>query len=138
MKSIRFMYLFMFTVLVLFIGAIVHAQDVLTPLPDQDYLDFLMKSVGGIKGVKGLALVAVISQILMNTFRVQAVVNLMGGKLKPVVQWTLVALFNLIGAIVVLKDQGMGWAAIATHAQTLAAWQVFYHQGYKLYLERKV
>jgi formate/nitrite transporter FocA (FNT family) len=133
----RFSYLFLLTIFVLFIGAIVHAQDILTPLPNQDYLDFLLKSVGGIKGLKGLALVVIISQILMNTLRVQAVVNLMGGKLKPVVQWTLVTLFNLVGAIVVLKDQGLGWAAIATHAQTLAAWQVFYHQGYKLYLERK-
>jgi hypothetical protein len=131
MKLFTFLFVFCFMSLALF------AQSVLEPMPEQDYMSYILKTLSTAGQLKGLALVAVIVQLIMNSFRTNAVINLLGGKLKPSVQWTLVALLNLVGVIVVLKDQQISWPAIFVHANTLAAWQVFYHQGYKLYLEKK-
>ncbi len=118
----------------LFIGlfaGLVHAQVALPPggipyelpaPPTGEEIKAFIASIGGLKGLGALGIVAIIVQALMLLTKT-AFANILGKW-----QLTLVYLFTLGGGIFVLKTTGLDWMSVFLHSTTLAALQVFVNQ----------
>ena len=121
-------YLVLFTfILSLFVTALAFAQisaDPTQPVSDADFLTALFASFQSLKGMGGLAIAGVATQLLMYLFRTPLLAS--AGKWKL----TAVYLFSLASGAIALKLGGGTWASVALNTQVLAGMQVFLHQVY--------
>ena len=104
-------------------------------LPTMDSIQMILAVLSTGKMV-GLGLVAAIVQILMIGLRTELVVSKLG-KLKPSVRLAMVAGLSLVGGVISLVQSGTELIPALVHSTTLAAFQVFGHQIYTVYLEKK-
>lgn len=111
-------------------ATVVEEGEVVAP-PTGDEWAKLIESLGGLKGASTLAIIAFIVQLLMLLLRTQ--LGAFAGK------WRLVVVLGLtmVGGVIALKMQGMEWVAAILHSSTLAAAQVFGHQMFKQFYEKK-
>ena len=97
------------------------------------FFEFLLKSIGGFKGLKALGIVGLVSQIAMRALQTPLIGKWAG-------KWKLLSIYglSLIGGIVALMTAGKLtlWPALL-HSNTLAMAQVFGHQAYKQFLVKK-
>lgn len=101
----------------------------------ENYLQFLIQSLGGLKGASSLASIAIITQIIMQTLRLPFVQS----KLPPLMgkhKFTIIYLLSTITGILTLKIQGLGWLTSLIHSNTLAAYQILIHQAFKQFKEK--
>lgn len=105
------------------------AQDV-TNISVNEYFLLLMQSVGGSKGASGLAIAAVIVQIIMYSLRLEAIQSKIP-KLLGKHKFLLIYALSLVSGIMSLRLQGVDLMAALLHSNTLAAYQVLAHQAFK-------
>jgi len=101
------------------------------PLATEDFLKALMDSVGGMKGLGSMGLVALIIQLMMLFFRTKLAT--FAGKWKLMIVYGL----SMVGGILAMKVNGADWGAALVHANTLAAGQSWVHQLWKQFVEKK-
>ena len=106
--------------------------DLSQEVPVQDFLAFLIQSMGGMKGASTLAVVAIILQGALILFRT-SLLDKFSGKYKLLIVYAL----SLVGGIVALMTQGIDFNAALIHSNSLAAYQVFFHQVIKHVAEKK-
>lgn len=107
----------------------VFAQDL--PPPSLDEIGQLLGSLGGLKGASALVIVGVVVQALMLVLRIPAL------KIADKYKLVAVALLSLVGGVVMLLKDGVPLGAALVHSSVLAAVQVFLHQIYKQFIEKK-
>lgn len=103
--------------------------EVIAP-PTVDDLQLFLNSLGNVKGLGTLGVVAVLVQGLMIFLKTGL------GQLAGKYQLVLVLLLTLVGGVIALKSQGLGWGSVLIHSSTIAAVQVFLHQIYKQFVEK--
>jgi len=98
-----------------------------------EFFQFLIKSIGGTKGMKILGIVGVVSQIVMKALQTPLI-----GKWAGKWKYLSIYAFSLVGGVVGLMTVGelSFWPAML-HANTLAAFQSLGHQGYKQFVAKK-
>jgi len=106
------------------------ADELVIMPPTQDEIMALLASLGGLKGMGVLGIVAVVVQGLMLFFRTPLAD--FAGKWKL----TIVLGLSLVGGVVGLVATGMAWLPALLHSTTLAAAQVFIHQLVKQVTEK--
>ena len=103
-------------------------------LAGDEFLKYLIQSIGGIKGLKLLGIVGVVSQVIMRSMQTSFLGGLAG-------KWRLmvVYLMNLIGGTtaLMLGADAMSLPAALLHSNTLANVSVFGHQAYKQFVVKK-
>src|SRR3954466_424795 len=109
------------------VGAL--AQEIVPP----SGADFqaLFASLGGLAGMKALAIVAVVIQAMMLLVRSQA------GELLGKYRFLIVYAGSMILAPIALISSGVSVGAAFVHANTLAAIQVFLNQIFKQFIVKK-
>ena len=116
--------IFLFVVLLL--PVVVLAQTVADP--NQEFMEYLIKSLGGTKGMTTLGIIALVVQLLMKFLETSWFNKLVPLK---VLSWKLpaVSLLTIISGVLalVIRD-GMSWSAALLHSTTLSAGMVFAHQ----------
>lgn len=95
------------------------------------FLMELIKSLGGIKGASGLAIAALVTQLIMKAL--QTPLAAMMGKYRLLV----VALLSLVSGVLALMVSGVTLPMALLHSTTLTAVQVFVHQILKQFAEKK-
>lgn len=119
-----------FLVLIAAFGAsMAFGQDVPAPTPE-DWEKFLA-ALGGLSGLQGLGVAALVVQGLMLLLKSQL------GKYAGKYQLVVVMGLSLVSGSIALKMTGLDWASVLVHSSTLGAVQVFLHQIYKQFLEKK-
>lgn len=106
--------------------------DLAVEVPVQDLLSFLLKSMGGMKGASTIAIVAVALQGLLLAFRTR-LLDKFAGKYKLMIVYSL----SMIAGIVALMSQGVDIQTALVHSNSMAAYQVFFHQIMKHVSEKK-
>ena len=113
------------------------AQEVLPEVPTQDFISFLIQSLGGLKGAGTLAIVAAVVQILIMFLKTP----LFGQLFKNVsgsIKLLIVTALSLVGGVVGLMSvEGLTIGAALVHSTTLTAFTVLAHQLYKQFIEKK-
>lgn len=109
-------------------AAKVYAQAAAVPvdatIPDAAYLQELFTTLGGLKGLGGLGLAALITQLVMHGLQDQFVANAIHGKWRIL----LVAGLSIVGGVLALMASGIPLVTALLHATTLAAYSVFFNQ----------
>jgi hypothetical protein len=100
-------------------------------ISNQDFILALFQSIGQLKGATTLTLVIIITQLLMQ-FLKTPLANF-ASKYKLL----LVTFFSLVLGIAGLMKEGLSFGAAIIHSSTIAAIQVFIHQIYKQFIEKK-
>lgn len=112
-----------------FFPLLVLAQDEV--ISNDEFVSFLLASIGGAKGLSTLALVGVSIQIIIKFLQTEIVDNWFSkksGKIKLVI----VTGMSVIGGVLSLMTvEGLSFSAAALHSSTLAAAMVFIHQVIK-------
>jgi hypothetical protein len=98
----------------------------------QDFLSFLVQSMGGLKGASSLAIVAMIVQGLVMVMRLKFADKFVHGY-KLLIVYGL----SMVGGVLTLMSQGIDLQAALIHANSMAAYQVFFHQVIKQIAEKK-
>jgi len=101
------------------------------PPPNSDDLGKFFDSLGNLRGA---------SAMVVAVFCVQVVIAFLKSKLGEFAgkyQYLTVYGLTLISGILSLKSVGLDWAAAALHANSLAAAQVFLHQGFTLFIKAR-
>lgn len=117
------------------VGYFAFAQEV-EVIETNQFLQFLIQSLGGLKGATTLAIVG---------FAIQAIVMLLKTPLFKGVweklgsQWKLLIItgLTLISGVVALMISGVSIGAALVHSTTLSALSVFLHQIFKQFIEKK-
>lgn len=119
----------------LFFSMTTFAQDVV--VPTQEFIMFLLQSLGGIKGASTLAIVGVVLQILFQFLHTP----LFGSVFKKIdsSDKLLVILFLSMasGVVSLMLSSGLSFVAALLHSTTLTAFSVFANQLYKKFVEKK-
>lgn len=130
MKTVAFLILAVFTPLV------VMAQiDLSVIFGNVDAIQMILSQLTTQK-LAGLGLVGGVIQVLMILLRTDIVIKY-AGKMSAQVRFAIVAGLSLVGGIVALMAGGLTFGAAIMHSTTLAAFQVFFHQIYTMYIETK-
>ena len=102
-----------------------------------EFIQFLIKSIGGIGGMGTLAIVGCVAQVIQKGLQVKWLGKMAG-------EWKYISIYalNIIGGVSALTlgvgiEQPLTFLPALVHAHTLAAFSLFGHQGYKQYMERK-
>ena len=99
-----------------------------------EFLDLLMKSIGGFKGLGILGIVGLVSKIFMKAAQTSLLGSLAG-------RWRLMVIYGMstIGGVagLVAGVDGMSLGAALLHANSLAMYSVFGNQAYKQFFEKK-
>lgn len=111
------------------VPSLVSAQEIMPPSGEDFQL--LLASLGGLKGMKALAIVMVILQGVMLFIRSKA------GELLGKYRLLILYAGSLILAPIALISSGVGIGAAFIHANTLAAIQVFLNQIFKQFVSKK-
>lgn len=106
---------------------------------DQDFLQHLLLAMGGMSGLKGLALAFFIAKLLL-----LLLVSPLLSKFAPSLDkggWklTIVVFMNLVVGVLTLMSppQSLSFGIAITHSSVLALASVFANQAYKQYLTTK-
>lgn len=113
-----------------FLSLLAFGQDVTQPLETEAFLGLLLQGLGGLKGASTLAIVAFVVQTVMHLFRTP-LANFAG-------KWKLVIVvsLSLVGTVLGLMVQGMGFLPALFNGATLAAVQVLVNQVIKQFSEK--
>jgi len=103
---------------------------ILTPPTAQDW-ELFWASIQGTKGLASLGGAVAITQFLLFIFRSE--IGVLLGRWRLV----LVTLFSTLTSLLLLKTSGLDWPSSFMHSTTLSAFQVFAHQFYKQFAEKK-
>lgn len=95
-------------------------------------LEMLVRSIGGESSLRTLALVALGVQALMFLLSKTAFMDKFAGKYKLALVYGL----NIAAGVLTLKIMGLDTPAALVHANSLASYQVFFHQVYKQVSDR--
>lgn len=117
-----------FLLSILLIALPAFAQEIVPP--SQDELMQLFASLGGLAGMKAIAIAA---------FVVQAVMLLLRSKLSEVLgKYRLLVVYgiSIIAGVLSLIASGVNVGAAFVHANTLAAFGVFFNQIYKQFVTK--
>lgn len=118
-----------FIALIMFVSCFAFGQEIPAPTPE-DWARFL-EALGGLSGLQGLGIAALVVQGLMLLLKSQF------GKYAGKYQLVAVMGLSLVSGSIALKMTGLDWASVIVHSSTLGAVQVFLHQIYKQFLEKK-
>lgn len=99
--------------------------------PTGDEFKNYVDSLGGIKGAGTLGIILLVVQGLMLLLRSKA------GDLAGQLRLLLVIGLTMVGGIISLRIQGIQWVSVLTNSATLASFQVFLHQIYSQFVEKK-
>ena len=106
-------------------------------ITNDEFIKFLIQSIGGISGASTLVIVGIVVQVLMKFLSAPISGNLLGalnGNLKLLV----VSGLSLVGGTVGLMSiEGLSFLSALVHSTTLNALLVFGHQIYKHFIEKK-
>ena len=118
-------------------SAVAFAQEVLPEVATQDFITFLVQSLGGIKGVSTLALVGIVVQILVMFLKTPLFGQIFKNVSGPI-KLLIVSALSLIGGVSALMSvEGLTIGAALIHSSTLTAFTVLLHQVYKQFIEKK-
>jgi hypothetical protein len=100
-----------------------------------DAIQMILSQLTGQK-LAGLGLVGAVIQVLMILLRTDLVVKYIG-EVNGQLRFAAVACLSMVGGIITLMSGGLTLGAAVMHSTTLAAFQVFFHQMYTVYIEKK-
>ena len=128
---------------ILLIGSLIllpfsFAQEAVAVLPDSsnlDFLEFFLKSIGGAKGMSGLALVAIVVQVLMKFVGTPWANGLLAGKGE--MKLTLVLALTYVGGLTTLMVSGLTFGAAFLHSTSLSALLVLLNEVYSRFIAKK-
>lgn len=120
-------------------GVLAFAQALSVDVPavtNSDFIDFLLKSIGGLRGAQTLTIVAVC---------LQAVFKLLGtpifgsvwSKLQPNVKFIVVALLSIASLIVAQLQLGISIGMALMHATVVTALMNYVYNYYERFIEKK-
>jgi len=119
----------------LIMGCVAYAQEVI--LPTEDFLIYLIKSLGGIKGASALAVSAIVVQILVQFLKTE----LFGQVFKKVtgdIKLMIVSGLSMVAGIQSLMlVGGLDLGSAMIHSTTLTALTVLAHQIYKQFIAKE-
>jgi len=96
------------------------------------FIEFLLQSIGGLKGLSALGIVGVVSQVVMKALQTPFL-----GKLAGKYRLMAVYALSLVGGVVALKMGGMPLLPALVHSNTLAAYSLLGHQAYKQFIVKR-
>ena len=105
-------------------------------IPSQDFIKYLLASIGGWKGLGAWGLAGLITQLL-GAFLMSPLFATLVGLKQSLAEWAgkwklrIVCGLSLVSGICLLVATGLDWSAALVHSSTLAAFQVFLHQVWK-------
>lgn len=112
--------------MVLAMPVIVFAQEV-GQITDLQFLEELLKFIGGLKGAGSLAIVAAVVQLVMYFIKAPFFSKLLP-KLTGAKKLLIVSGLSVAGGLLALMSDGQSFLAALMHSTTLAALQVFANQ----------
>jgi len=113
-------------------ATLVMSPDLTQTVEVQDFLKFLVESLGGVKGASSLAIIALVVQAVLLLVRMKFADKVTKGY-KLIIVYSL----SMIGGILALMSQGVDLQTALFHANSLAAYQVLFHQAIKIYADKK-
>lgn len=125
--------LFLGTLLMLPIVAF--AQE-LGQVSDLQFLQDLLKFIGGVKGAGTLAIVAGAVQLIMQLLKTEVISKLIP-KLSGAKKLLIVSGLTMIGGVMVLMVEGQTLVQSLLHSTTLAALQVFANQIFQQFTKKE-
>lgn len=105
------------------------------PATNEDFLALLIQSIGGVKSLGSLAVVALAVQVVMKFLGTPWADKLF--EKSGAVKLLLIALFTLVGGVTTLMMSGLTLGAALVHSTSLTAIMVLFHQIYKQWIEKK-
>lgn len=131
-------------VFALFLPLLLFAQETLPPpetlpeVPNVDFLQFLIQSLGGLKGAGTLAIVGVVVQVVIKFLSTPWSGELFK-KLTGAKKLLIVTGLSLVGGVVglMLPPTSLTLGAALVHSTTMTAFMVFANQAYKQLVEKK-
>jgi len=100
-------------------------------ISNSEFIQSLIVAIGGFSGASTLAVVGIIVQLLIKFFKTP--IALFASKYKLVI----VSGLSVVGAVIGLSMQGVDLLSAIMSGGTLAAIQVFVHQIYKQFIEKR-
>ncbi len=117
-------------------AAKVYAQAAAVPvdatIPDMAYLQELFTTIGGLKGMGGLAIAAAVTQLVMHGLQTSFVMSQIHGKWRLL----LVAGLSIAAGVLALMAGGLPLGIALLHSTTLAAYSVFLNQIKKQFVDK--
>lgn len=114
-----------------FVLAQVADPGAIVPIPAQDFIGFLLQSLGGFKGASSLVVAGLVVQIIMKFLGTDIAGQLMAklpGNIKIIIVTGLTLVSGVLGLMTV---GGLSLGAALIHSATLSALMVFGNQIYK-------
>jgi hypothetical protein len=112
------------------------AQEVLPVVSESDVLKSVFSLVTSYKEMSAFALALAVVQLLTKVLSLQSLGSIfpnLTGKMKLV----MITFLSLVAGVISLKVSGLSWLECIMHSGTLAAVQVFGHQFYKEFIQKK-
>lgn len=113
------------------------AQEVLPEVPTQDFIGFLLQSLGGLKGMSTLAVVGVVVQLLIQFLKTPLCAQVFKAVSGPTKLLIVTGLTLVAGVVSLMSVEGLSLGAAIVHSTTLSAFMVFGNQIYKQFIEKK-
>lgn len=120
----------LFTLSIMFTIAAVAAETGVIVPPSQEEMAALMASLLGLKGAGALVIAAVVTQAVMLALRSK--LGEVAGKWRLLIVYAL----SIVTGVLALRIAGVDLSAALTHANTLAAFQVFINQAFKQFFQK--
>jgi hypothetical protein len=111
------------------------AADPAAPIGNIDALQQILSQLTS-KKLIGIGAVIALIQVFMLALRSEYAVKLFG-KQGPGTRLSLILGLSWLGGAAIMVDGGLTWGAALTHSTSMAAFQVFAHQIYTVYIEKK-
>jgi hypothetical protein len=128
------MKLFLSFVFMMLFPFMVFAEDAPVVVPNQEFLGFLIQSIGGFSGASTLVAVGLVVQILMK-FIGTPWADLLFGAASGKWKLLIVAVLSLAGGVLGLMTAGgLTLGAALVHSATLTAVMVLFNQVYKQFI----
>ncbi len=102
-----------------------------------DFFQFLLASLGGLKGASALVAAGVLVQLAVK-FLSTGFFNKLFLKISGAAKLMIVSGLTLVSGVLGLMSQGVSLGVALAHSSTLAAAMVFIDQVYKHFSEKKI
>lgn len=122
-----------------FFGLWVFAQDLPVPIPETsntDFIELLLKSIGGMKGAKTLAIVALVLQLLFKLLGTPLFGSIWT-KLAPNVKFIVVSILSIASLVIAQIQVGLTPAAAILHGTVVTALMNYAFTYYERFVEKK-
>ena len=119
----------------LMLPIVAFAQE-LGQVSDLQFLQDLLKFIGGVKGAGTLAIVAGAVQLIMQLLKTEVISKLIP-KLSGAKKLLIVSGLTMIGGVMVLMVEGQTLVQSLLHSTTLAALQVFANQIFQQFTKKE-